>query len=367
MELEQRKNTTGASAAIAATAVVGGCAAPVVATGVISTLGFGTSGIVAGSWGAGFMATYAGLVPAGSLCAFLQSAGAVGLGAGPIGVLVISGAALAGLSGYGIYKLVQRRATQKDHVGSEVRTSKQSSLVFPVDCRRRSLSERQVLDELESARQKFGVVVGHNDDLQRSTSKTRTVRHTCITSPVDASSVPRKSVLQPVDSVKSHSTTASREHAAREPVAPEFVNDSTGGGHERVSCHLCTATFKSKKACKQHTYAKHGRFNKGHLPPPPLGLDGSWVEREEFSGVKSFGFFECPGPKCRHFWISAHASKKYCQGCRQCETKSRPKFMWVNKSPRNPGMKKKKAPHDSSRCDACEAGDCSWSSHPETE
>jgi hypothetical protein len=50
---------------------------------------------------------YVGTIPAGGLCAFLQSAGAIGLGAGPIGILVVTGAAVTSLGAFGIFKLVQ--------------------------------------------------------------------------------------------------------------------------------------------------------------------------------------------------------------------------------------------------------------------
>lgn len=57
-------------------------AGPLIATAAIEAAGFTSAGIAAGSWGAGFMSSYGGAVPAGSLCATLQSAGAVGLSAG---------------------------------------------------------------------------------------------------------------------------------------------------------------------------------------------------------------------------------------------------------------------------------------------
>ncbi|CEP03130.1 hypothetical protein PBRA_009348 [Plasmodiophora brassicae] len=60
------------------------CAAagPAIAAACIAAAGFGQGGIVAGSAAAGFMSSYGGAVSAGSLCAVLQSAGAVGLSAG---------------------------------------------------------------------------------------------------------------------------------------------------------------------------------------------------------------------------------------------------------------------------------------------
>lgn len=58
-----------------------GIAAMVSAPLVIAAAGFGSGGIVAGSFAAWFMSTYGGAVSAGSLCALLQSAGAAGLAA----------------------------------------------------------------------------------------------------------------------------------------------------------------------------------------------------------------------------------------------------------------------------------------------
>ena len=58
-----------------ATVDVGGLIA---GPGILTTLGFTASGIKAGSWAAAWMASYAGVVPAGGIFAFLQSIGAAG-------------------------------------------------------------------------------------------------------------------------------------------------------------------------------------------------------------------------------------------------------------------------------------------------
>ncbi len=85
-------------------AVAGGVAAPLAATGMLSLLGFGAGGVVAGSWAAGAMGAS---VAAGSNFALAQSAGVVGLSAGPIGLLVVSGAIVVGGASIGIYYLVK--------------------------------------------------------------------------------------------------------------------------------------------------------------------------------------------------------------------------------------------------------------------
>ena len=53
--------------------------------GALSLLGFTSTGIAAGSWAATWMASFGGAVPAGSLFASLQSAGAAGISWNAIG------------------------------------------------------------------------------------------------------------------------------------------------------------------------------------------------------------------------------------------------------------------------------------------
>ena len=64
---------------VGGTAVVGGVTAVVAAPVVVSAIGFGAGGILAGSWAASMMSTLAP-VGAGGLVATLQSVGAAGLG-----------------------------------------------------------------------------------------------------------------------------------------------------------------------------------------------------------------------------------------------------------------------------------------------
>ncbi|BBN07644.1 hypothetical protein MPTK1_4g05290 [Marchantia polymorpha subsp. ruderalis] len=72
-------------------------AAPVVVPALVTTLGFTSAGIAGGSWAAGFMASYGGLVSAGSACATLQTIGATGALGGP-SLLAGAGAATTALA-----------------------------------------------------------------------------------------------------------------------------------------------------------------------------------------------------------------------------------------------------------------------------
>ena len=76
--------------------VVSAIAAPYAVGAAISGMGFGQGGIVAGTAAAEFMASYGGAVSANSLCAFLQSAGAVGLQAGTTAVVSTATGTAAG-------------------------------------------------------------------------------------------------------------------------------------------------------------------------------------------------------------------------------------------------------------------------------
>ncbi|KAG6556773.1 hypothetical protein Mapa_001719 [Marchantia paleacea] len=68
-------------------------AAPIAVPALAASLGFQSTGVAVGSWAAGYMASYGGVVSAGSTCAILQSIGATGTFAGA-GVTALSGAAV---------------------------------------------------------------------------------------------------------------------------------------------------------------------------------------------------------------------------------------------------------------------------------
>jgi 3-methyladenine DNA glycosylase Tag len=94
---------------------------------------------------------------------------------------------------------------------------------------------------------------------------------------------------------------------------------------------------------------------------PPVSGPGEWVLTEEFTGRKSFGWFECT--KCVKCWPSAHAFPMYAQGCQRCNTEQVPKFMWENHARRDDdddssGGLELDGPHDQARCEACRHGDC---------
>ena len=104
--------------------------------------------------------------------------------------------------------------------------------------------------------------------------------------------------------------------------------------------------------------------NEDTPPPPFAGIKGDWVTPKAFHGQRqSFGFFQCEGPKCKKSWTSAHAQSRFKQGCKACECWNLPKYMWQNE----PGSQRDqeddqrhgKQPHDSDRCEACQAGECS--------
>jgi len=94
----------------------------------------------------------------------------------------------------------------------------------------------------------------------------------------------------------------------------------------------------------------------------PVDDDGEWVLRDDFTGRKSFGYFQC---NCAKEWQSAHAYKEFNQDCQSCETGSLPLFMWRNFT-RRAGYHEEESErsdlghHDSERCGACRAGVCSF-------
>ncbi|KAI7823393.1 hypothetical protein BC939DRAFT_451976 [Gamsiella multidivaricata] len=74
----------------------GAAAAALVATAVAWVIGFGPTGITAGSLATSIMATYGGAVPSGSFCAIMQSIGTGALLRAKSIIIFLIGAAAAG-------------------------------------------------------------------------------------------------------------------------------------------------------------------------------------------------------------------------------------------------------------------------------
>ncbi|CAG8780936.1 35854_t:CDS:1 [Gigaspora margarita] len=73
----------------------------------IALLGFGSSGIVAGSYASWFMSLYGGAVKAGSICSILQSIGVVGLGSSGTTLLGSIGATTGAIFGEQLLKHIK--------------------------------------------------------------------------------------------------------------------------------------------------------------------------------------------------------------------------------------------------------------------
>ena len=92
----------------------------------------------------------------------------------------------------------------------------------------------------------------------------------------------------------------------------------------------------------------------------PVDTPGKWVQRESFDGNKSFGYFKCS--KCSKDWYSAHSFPQFKQGCKKCEKKEYPLYLWKNSRKKNYNSQERlqtnDKPHDNWRCGACKAGMC---------
>lgn len=142
------------------------------------------------------------------------------------------------------------------------------------------------------------------------------------------------------------------------------------GGHICTDCHR---TFRSSHALQRHSERNHasrntssGARDHSHNDPYP-GIEGYWTPRLQYQGTrKSFGSYECCS--CSKKWLSAHAYKKYKQGCQGCENMSFPCCLWVNsdqdrdRSPHD-RLDNGDRPHDRARCEACRRGVCDASSY----
>jgi hypothetical protein len=66
--------------------------------------------------------------------------------------------------------------------------------------------------------------------------------------------------------------------------------------------------------------------------PPYPGCEGKWLARHYYQERKkdstTFGYFKCN--YCDKAWTSAFAYKSYKQGCKECERRFPPAYLWVN-------------------------------------
>eukprot|EP00005_Dracoamoeba_jomungandri_P001095 CAMPEP_0174257416 /NCGR_PEP_ID=MMETSP0439-20130205/6549_1 /TAXON_ID=0 /ORGANISM="Stereomyxa ramosa, Strain Chinc5" /LENGTH=139 /DNA_ID=CAMNT_0015340489 /DNA_START=46 /DNA_END=466 /DNA_ORIENTATION=+ len=65
--------------------------------------------------------------------------------------------------------------------------------------------------------------------------------------------------------------------------------------------------------------------------------EGRWVKRAKFLDEKSFGVFICH--RCKKSWQSAHSFPDYKQGCKKCNSKFYPVYLWVNDKKKKAGDK----------------------------
>ena len=149
-----------------------------------------------------------------------------------------------------------------------------------------------------------------------------------------------------------------------------FASEGGRDMHQRAvhKARAASATAASStQRNRRHRGAGAGRSDDGNQHEegdddqpnlrPPVDSPGYWVRCEEFTGRKSFGYFQCG---CGKGWMSAHAFPDFMQGCQTCEAESLPTWLWVNISkdvrPREDKIDDK--PHDRARCEACKAGQC---------
>ena len=135
---------------------------------------------------------------------------------------------------------------------------------------------------------------------------------------------------------------------------------------EDGTAYTWKSLFKHYK--KTYDYLDVVEYWKGlaiYTPPipdhPPVDGAGEWVERRNFDGEKSFGFFICD---CGRYWLTAHCYRDYKQGCKWCEKESLSYYMWENhETDKRPRRAKRYGdkPHDEQRCEAGRRGKCdSW-------
>ena len=162
------------------------------------------------------------------------------------------------------------------------------------------------------------------------------------------------------------SSRASEQHtkAVHKPKATSPSKPKPKPKPQTFACDQCDRVFSSHRGLYDHTEVVHQpRLLKRKDLKDPVSENGFWVKRKHFTGRKSFAAFDCP---CGKYWISAHGFPCYKQGCKSCDEKSLPKFLWVNENGTDRSGEAHgpdpTRPHDMSRCQACQAGAClkSW-------
>jgi hypothetical protein len=92
------------------------------------------------------------------------------------------------------------------------------------------------------------------------------------------------------------------------------------------------------------------------LRPPFEGALGAWVDRQHFTGTKSFAFFQCT--PCGTDWFSAHGRPAFKQACKTCGGFTLARALWRNaqkkaKDALEREREEKGDPHRRDLCEAC--------------
>ena len=143
--------------------------------------------------------------------------------------------------------------------------------------------------------------------------------------------------------------------------------------HTDISCNECGKGFYTLESLSQHEVAtghskskqkkkRKKKTQKPYVPDPPFpDADGHWVASSDFSGRKSFGYFQC---ECNATWVSAHAYSEYRQDCKTCNDSMFAILFWINNhSDSRSGEtgdngEDESKPHMRHLCEACKLGVC---------
>ena len=152
-------------------------------------------------------------------------------------------------------------------------------------------------------------------------------------------------------------------HGRDQPVQRGDAGPRPQRQQRTYTCQYCPKTFNSAsyKGRRGAEIALETHEARHDSPPSwdPVDTLGEWVVPIDFTGRKSFGYFECDD--CDKTWTSAHAFDEYFQECRSCQEENYPLFLWQNQHPRTRDREEfgdSKGPHDADRCEACQLGVC---------